>query len=296
MMRRFLWTALFLAVSAPAQAPGGATLEDAAVDESSGVAASRLTPGVYWTHNDSGDGPYLYAFDVRGRSYGRWTVPGARNIDWEDIAMGPGPRAGLPYLYIGDIGDNGRKREDVAVYRVAEPKTGEPGACKPAAECRTARPAVFRLQYPDGPHNAEALLVHPRSGDLYILSKSTGPDTETRVYKARARDLKAPSVHLKRIATLDIPEPLFRTFIGGITGGDIAPDGRHIVLCDYFRMYEASLPEGAPFDDIWKQTFTPTTIGLGLQVEGVAYRLDGKEVIATSEGKPCPLFEIPARD
>ena len=69
-----------------------ATLKDRSVSESSGLAASRLTRGAYWTHNDSGDGPFLYAFDTRGDSLGVFRVAGAQARDWEDMAAGPGPK------------------------------------------------------------------------------------------------------------------------------------------------------------------------------------------------------------
>src|SRR6266851_3388499 len=97
------------------------TIQDPAINESSGIVASRTTPGLYWTHNDSGDGPYIYAFDEHGARRGTWRVRGAAAIDWEDIAAGPGPQAGTSYLYIGDIGDNEGRRAEITVYRVREP-------------------------------------------------------------------------------------------------------------------------------------------------------------------------------
>lgn len=264
-----------------------AHLEDAKVTESSGVVASRVNPGVFWTHNDSGDGPVLYAFDLHGRSHGRWRVPRARAVDWEDIAIGPGPRRGRWYLYVGDIGDNALRRREVVVYRIEEPRTA---ACK--SGCATGPATAIRLRYPDGPHNAEALMVHPGTGDLYIVTKAGGSDQDTGVYKARAPLAAGRPITLTRIATLSVPGPMFQMFVGGITGGDISPDGRRVLLCDYFRAYEAALPVRAKFDAIWRQTFTEIPIGLGLQVEGICYRADGEAIIATSEGKPCPVMEI----
>ena len=97
------------------------TIKEKSISESSGLVASRSTPGVYWTHNDSGDGPFIYAFDTHGDSRGIFRVTGAQARDWEDIAAGPGPQANKSYLYIGDIGDNNKTRDEVIVYRVAEP-------------------------------------------------------------------------------------------------------------------------------------------------------------------------------
>src|ERR1044072_2383297 len=96
------------------------TIKDKSISESSGLAASRSTPGAYWTHNDSGDGPFIYAFDTRGDSLGIFRVTGAKAVDWEDMA------ADKSYLYIGDIGDNNKARDEVVVYRVPEPALTAP--------------------------------------------------------------------------------------------------------------------------------------------------------------------------
>ena len=274
--RHLLLLPLLLVLVAGAALPEViARLGDKRVKESSGVAASRANPRIYWTHNDSGDGPYLYAFDLHGASHGRWLVPHARASDWEDIAAGPGPTPGRSYLYIGDTGGS---RGEITVYRVEEPRIA---ACR--RDCQTPPATAIRLRYPDGPHDAEALLVHPKTGDLYIVTKAA----ETRVYKARRGELV-----MTRIATLDVPGRAFATFIGGITGGDISPDGRRVALSDYFRAYEAVLPRGAAFDAIWKQEFESVNIGLGFQVEGICYRHGGGALIATSEGNPCQVISV----
>lgn len=256
-----------------------AHLENARVSESSGLVASRSKQGIYWTHNDSGDGPFLYAFDARGRGYGRWRVRGARAVDWEDIAIGPGPVRGRWYLYIGDIGDNGRNRKEIVVYRVPEPKVAGPGDCQ--VGCDTGPATAIRLRYPDGPHNAEALLVHAATAEMYIVTKADSGDPETRVYRAPPR-----AGALAPVATLRVPEPFFIAMAGGITGGEISPDGRRVVLSDYFRAYEAA------FDGDWMAEFRAIPIGFGLQVEGICYRPDGRAIMATSEGKPCPFIEV----
>jgi hypothetical protein len=74
------------------------------ITESSGLAASRRTAGVFWTHNDSGDKPSLYAFDLRGRDLGTWQIQGAAGRDWEDMASFS--LGGKPWLLVADTGDN----------------------------------------------------------------------------------------------------------------------------------------------------------------------------------------------
>jgi hypothetical protein len=269
----------------PAKPVQLATLEDRRVRESSGLVASRRGPGLFWTHNDSGDGPLVYAFDRAGRSRGMWRVGGAQAVDWEDIAAGPGPAQGQNYLYAADIGDNGREREFVVVYRFPEPELSATEA--PPKEARATQPAeAIRLKYPDGAHNAEALAVHPTTGDLYVVTKA---NASAGVYRLAAPFDPTAVNTLTKVATLRGPD-FFGTLV---TGADISPDGRRVALCDYAQGYELTLPAGAAgFDEVWRQTPLAVSLGPRLQGESVAYRLDGAALLATSEKTPTPLFEV----
>jgi hypothetical protein len=270
-----------------------ADLEDKAITESSGIVASRRNPGLFWTHNDSGDGPFLYAFNRDGGKKGTWRVTGAKAHDWEDIAAGPGPQPGQSYLYIGDIGDNGKERDEIVVYRVAEPVITESDAGTDRSEPAETEPAeAIHLKYPDGAHNAEALAVHPVTGDLYIITKTRNATAPAAVYKLAAPIPSSGINTLEKISELSVPG----LTSGMITGTDISPDGRKIILCDYFNAYELSLPEssGAKFDDIWKQPLTIVRLGTRPQGEAICYRLDGRAILATSEGSPATLIEVEA--
>ena len=271
----------------PAQTLG--TIRNAAVTESSGLVASRSMPGIYWTHNDSGDGPYLYAIAPTGESRGVLRVDGARAIDWEDIAAGPGPVANRSYLYVGDIGDNSSARAEIVVYRIPEPTSLDDKSTKAKPQVSQAT-EVIRLRYPDGSHDAEALMVHPSSGDLYIVNKVTFASPS--VYKATAALSTNKVITLTRLGDLKLPS----LFGGIITGGDISPDGRRVALCDYFGGFEAILPQSsAQFDDIWRQRFSSINLGKQKQREAIAYRLDGKALLTTSEGKSSPIIEVVRR-
>jgi hypothetical protein len=269
------------------------TVDDPDVTESSGLVASRRNPGLYWTHNDSGDGPFLYCIDGRGSACGAWRVSGADAVDWEDIAAGPGPDPATPYLYVGDIGDNLGDRRQIVVYRVPEPVVDR--AAPPPAKASpglTALAEALTLRYPDGPHDAEALLVHPRTGDVYIVVKEPSP----KVYVARAPIESSVTRTLQEVATLPVGGPAPFNLV---TGGDIAPDGRRVALCTYGDGYELRLPDDAPsFDAIWTQPLVPLTLGVRAQGEGIAYRLDGRALLTTSErpgGLADPLQQIEQR-
>jgi hypothetical protein len=262
-----------------------AELADPAIDESSGIAASWRNRGLYWTHNDSGNPPDIYLFDPSGHSRGTWHVAGAQNRDWEDIAIGPGPVAARSYLYIGDIGDNGVRRKEIAIYRVPEPAAGSGGVAT------TERAVKIRLRYPDGPHDAEALVVHPRTGDIHVIIKAHGGG-ETVVYRASGKQPAGTITTMLRLGRLQLPHEFDLSFLlGGITGGSVSRDGRRVVLCDYFRAYEAVLPAGHAFQDVWSQPWRVINVGIRRQGEGICYRLDGKALLLTSEGRPCPLYQ-----
>ncbi len=265
-----------------------ANLKDPAVNESSGIVASRTTPGLYWTHNDSGDGPFIYAFDIRGTRRGVWRVTGAEAHDWESISAGPGSERDKNYLYIGDIGDNDERRSHIEVYRVVEPTISETDASATKSRPQLTQPAeMIRLRYPDGKYDAEALLVHPRTGDLYIVTKQ--PFANPRVYKATAPLQLTKQTTLEFVAELSVPD-----LLGGmITDGDISPNGCRVALCDYLQGYELVLPDcQSAFDTIWKQYLNPIALGARPQGEAIGYRLDGKALLATSEGASPPLIQV----
>lgn len=265
-----------------------ANLKNRAIDESSGLAASRSNPGVYWTHNDSGDGPLVYAFDATGESRGVFRVAGAQARDWEDMDLGPGPTNGESYLYLGDIGDNAKARSEIVVYRVAEPKLTAADKSSTKSSPRTTAPAqAIRLRYPDGKFDAETLMVHPTTGHLYIITKVMLKNAV--VYEVPAPLAFGRVITMKRIGEIRIP-----SLMGGVlTGGSISPDGRRVALCDYVQGYEVVLPASSRnFNDVWKQKITSFSLGQREQGEAITYRADGKALLATSEGKNPPLIQV----
>lgn len=282
----------------PAEEPSGdyaqaaqiAALETRLVTESSGIAASPRNPEIFWTHNDSGDGAYLYAFDRQGKHRGVFKVTGADAEDWEDLAAWKDAKTGKSYLYIGDIGNNSKKRNFVTVYRVQEPAvTAKSAAGDKKNAVLTAAAEAINLRYPDASYDAETLLIHPQTGDLYIVTKVMGG--AARVFKLRAPFMRRKEATLTQVAEIQLPN----TLKGFITGGAISPDGRRVALCDYFGAYELTLSgkQGVAFDDIWKQPVKSVNIVPRKQGEAICYRADGRALLATSEGSPCPLIEIP---
>ncbi|MDQ3817895.1 MAG: hypothetical protein M3362_09405, partial [Acidobacteriota bacterium] len=204
-----------------------------------------------------------------------------------------GPQPGVPYIYIGDIGDNYSRRDQITVYRVPEPAiTSDENSARAGSQHTTEVAEAIRLKYPDGKHDAEALMVHPTTGDIYIITKEFR--SAAGVYKLKSPFNTATVNTLVRVSDMSVP-----AIVGGlITGGDISPDGRRVVLCDYLSGYEISLADGAggDFDRIWKEPVEKIELGPRRQGEGVCYSLDGKAILATSEKRPVPLIEVKRKE
>ncbi len=263
------------------------TITSPEIKESSGIAASRCNKGVLWTHNDSGDGASIYALNEKGEKLGTWKVSGAENRDWEDIATFKNEN-GECFLFIGDIGNNTRIRDVFTVYRVKEPQVSlaEKDSSK-TTPAKTEPADSIKIEYPDIRRDSETLMINPKSGDIYILSKSLSDSSA--VYKLPASYSLKTTNKLEKIADFTVPA----IPNGLLTGGDISPDGKRIVICDYFSAYEIILPDNAKnFDEIWKQKPQVIELGEREQGEAVCYSSDGKSIFATSEKKNSPIIEV----
>jgi hypothetical protein len=277
-----------------------AELADHHITESSGIVASRRNPGVYWTHNDSGARAEIFAFDMKGRALARFRVTGATHVDWEDIAAGGGA-GDTAVLYIGDIGDNNRLRNDTAIYRVWEPevdpeKTGQEG--------QTLLAEKYPFVYPDGHHDAETLLVDPKTEEIFIITKEESG--VSGVYRFPMPLRRNHVVTLEKVTTVTFTNPfVFRGRAVGklATGGDISPDGTHLVIRTYTDAYEWTIKPGEPLVETFKRKpkmilvpWMGSVAGGRFQIgqfEAICYTQNGQALLTTSEGAPCPLWKVP---
>ena len=265
-------------------------LLDARINESSGLVASRLTPDVYWTHNDSGGGEFLFAINRKGETLARYRVKGADCYDWEDIAIGPG-LGGKPALYIGDIGDNHLRRMDVRIYRLTEPAVSTTMRLQ---ELTLKGVEEFPYAFPDGFHNSETLLVHPKTGEVVLVTKD--PTGVCGVYTFPLPLKPGEKVTLKKVTTFTITDTSkLSAKLGGLltTGGDVAPNGETCVVRTYRGAFLWKIAPGQSVAEALGGKPQPIDLPFTTQGESICYSADGKCLLITSEGAHGPLYEIP---
>ncbi|GAB1820940.1 hypothetical protein [Herbidospora sp. RD11066] len=255
---------ILLVWAVPAQADDDELFEfaDARITESSGLAVSPTHPGIIYTHNDSAAAPVFYAVDSStGRTKAAYTIRNAEARDWEGMAAYR-DRSGRGVLFFGDIGDNlDGAWQDISVYKVTEPNRLRGGAIDAVR---------YRFRYADGARNAEGLMVDPRTGRLYIVTK----EFDGLIYAA-PKQLRTDRVNvLKRVGSAPTMA----------TDAAFAPDGSSFVVRTYFS---ATLYRKID-DEI-------SGVGMPMlrQSESITYSADGKSLLTGSEGEHSPVVRVP---
>ena len=273
-----------------------ATLGDPVLDEVSGVAASRTHPPLLWVQNDSGGAPAVYAIRPDGSLVGTYTIEGATNTDWEDIAVGPGPQHGTSYLFVGDLGQNLAARDHVTVYRVPEPEA-------PIASSGTlAGAAVISLRYPDQPVDAESMFVDPRTGDLYVIDKQYLSGVG-HVFRVPARALvDGADVVMQEVASFTLEPDVATTNPGAsrfpgtiITSADISPDGGTILVRTYRRVLAFSPVPGRTVASAFRRPPCEAPQLDERQGEAVGFAANGASYFTISEGVGAEVHRFGVR-
>ncbi|KYG84446.1 hypothetical protein AWW67_04885 [Roseivirga seohaensis] len=259
-----------------AQEVGTIASED--IDEASGLVASRSNSNYLWTHNDSGGEPIVYLMSKTGADASKARLEGAQNIDWEDIAMGPGPDDAIQYLYVGDIGDNSARRSNLTIYRVAEPDLNI--ANIPSSQTLPNVEAINYV-YSNGARDAESLMVDPLTKDIYIVSKR---ESQVALYK-----LPYP----QSLIEMDTAEFLMNMPYSGFVGGDISIDGSEILIKTYFEIYYWPRANGTTVKDALTEKPSRLAYTAEPQGEAICFSTDGSGFFTVSEknsADPVPLL------
>lgn len=244
------------------------TFQDPRISESSGLAPSLRHEGVWWTHNDSGEHlSEVYAVDEEGNTLATLTLALERR-DWEAVSVAPGPD-GEPAVHIGDIGDNfGGGWTEVRVYRFAEPEV--------LADA-VVEPTVLTFSYADGGRDAESMMIDPRDGRLYVVSK----EFSGGLYAA-PEEIDPEGVNtLERIDSA----PLFAT------DAAFGPDGTRYVIRTYWGATVYDSTDGVPGRSLGGFDLPESDQG-----ESIAFTPDGTELMAGTEGLNAPVWRIPLEE
>lgn len=250
-------------------------------NEISGIVASKDHPGSFYVHNDSGDAARFFATDLAGKDLGTFSVNGATAIDWEDIGRGPCPNASESCLYIADMGDNRVQRTDYKLYRIKEPTTLGAGAHSVDAE-------AIPFSYPDGSHNAECLLVNPKTGEIVIVTKAASGSS---AYKFPTTLTAGTPVTLEKVTdVVSMPDPLQL-----VTAGDVKFDGSLVVIRTYGFAYGYPVQPGETLGQALAKPPCSLPVATESQGESIGFVLDGSAFVTTSEGANAPIHRVTCR-
>lgn len=261
------------------------TLDTPLITEASGLVASRRNSGILWTLNDSGNAAKLYAITRGGALAGTYTLQGARNVDWEDLGIGPARSGEGDVLYVADIGDNNRARSDIGIYWVAEPSI-PPGQ---VADVVLASVKHAGLLYPGGEkHNAETLLVDQASGDLVVITRELG---RARLFRARADALVADAtitLEATGVIPLSIADDAAR-------GGSAADTGEAAALRTTYGLLLFTFAKGTPLVKALEQPSCALPTGAESRGETVAFAPGATGYYTLAEGANNPLYYFERR-
>lgn len=254
------------------------TVSIEALQEASGLAASKLYKDLWYVHNDSGDTARVFVMTSDGQGKAVINLKDASAIDWEDIARGPCADASKSCIYVTDMGDNKKQRNDYKLYRFEEP------ANEPSGEM-TITPESFDLRYPDGSHNAEALLVHPVTGHMTIVTKTN--EGASPVYEFTEALRAGTPIELKKTGQIEPPKGSER-----FTGGAVHPEGKGILLRTYSNLWYYPMAAGQSVAQAVSGAPCAFPVADEPQGEAVEWLPDGKGYLTVSEGVRVPLHRV----
>ena len=289
--RAFFLPLVLVAGCSPAEEPPSSVvgkLQNAKIDEASGIARSQRYPDVFWIAND--DGPsVLYAIDGTGRDLGRIEIKDAKNRDWEDLASFT--LDGVPFLVAADIGDNEGSRKDVRLYVIEEPEAGDDKA-KPDWR--------IEFTYPEGPRDAESIAVDVDNERVLILTKR---DVPALLYAVPLQPGTKKRINAERLGSVaSLPQPSHsdlefarqaNTWHWQPTSMDIADDGTQAVVLTYGGVFLYPRLAGQDWLEALQQQPLVVSRSGNRQAESVAFDAAGESVYITLEQRNAPLFRLP---
>jgi hypothetical protein len=183
-------------------------MDDSRIRESSGLAYSVKFPDLVYTMNDSGNRPVVYAVQAStGKVVGLTDLAFLHLQDPESIAI---DRQGR--IWLGDLGDNHRDRDDVSIVSFDEPG---PTTAAPHGLQR------YPVKYSTGHSNVEAMMVYPTTGQIFLISKKNEDGGKPNLF-VLPQTLQPGQTNMA--TSLNRPMP------AGVSDATFTPDGRHALV------------------------------------------------------------------
>ena len=224
------------------------------INEASGIADSKANTGYLWVEEDSGNPTQLFLLKYNGTWQKKVFISGVTNRDWEDMTISGNN------IYIGEIGDNNAAYTDYAFYTFPEP----------AMTVDTVRNVeTIRFRYPDGAHDAEAFVVEPSTGAIYIITKRDAP---SRIYK-----LTPP------FSAFNVAEAVGQLPYNGVTSAALSPDAKELVVKTYTALYYYKVNAGEKIEAALQKTYSSLPYIIEPQGEAVCFRNDNSGYFTLSE-------------
>ncbi|EQD82797.1 hypothetical protein A8924_2160 [Saccharopolyspora erythraea NRRL 2338] len=240
---------------------------DSDLDELSGLASDGRS---WYAVNDGGSSLEVYVLDPADCSVRDVRTGSANPYDVEDLALGADGT-----LWLADTGDNDRDRDSIALHALS-PRGGS---------------TLYRLTYPNGPRDAEALLLD-RAGVPYIVTKE--PIGPAGVYRPAGALAPGGTVPMERVGTISLrstntPGGPLSGSIGSVlvTGGAASRDGTVAAIRTYTELYLFDAPDGDLAAAFARPPVRVSVPGEP-QGEAIAWEPDGT-LLTASEGTGEPV-------
>ncbi len=283
-------------------------IDSSVIYESSGMTSSIEYPGARLYHiNDSGSGATFHVSSLSHPEEDLMTtlIKESSAEDTEAISVGPCLNEDLAEgkkgcIYLADIGDNSFERDNLRIFITAE---------KAEYPALTKKKLQINVTYDKGYHNAEAFMVHPVTGDMYIITKKTDPkekahtanDLNAEVFVAKrekfadADEESKVDVEFKKIGEIEV-EKIFKfekdkEYL--VTDAAFSPKGDRFAVLTLGGLVEFDAAVLENLKEIKKTQYKVIEMQALEQQEAVTYSSDGKSIYFSSEKKEKPKKDEP---
>lgn len=252
-------------------------INEASINEASGIAASNKTQDAFWIHNDSGDGPNIYLINKEGNLLTQGTVTNASSRDWEDIASFV--MNGTSYLMIGNVGDNPKNKSSYFLYIIEEP------TYDPQNTSGNSYPIIktISFQYENGSQDCESIAVDVENQQIILVSKSSSQGKRF-VYDI---PLSIAPGDISTTASL-----IGQITINGTTAMDISNDGQHAIVLTYDDAYEFTRYDGSTWSDAFATVPRQITMPKRGGGEAICYGTNATDLYLVREGNNSPVWFV----